>query len=254
MTGKSYLLATVAAFGLLGASQAEAAPPSPPPYSWTGWYFGGNAGYSWGRADSSYVDTAFASLGLPISYLSTEALNGPVWGGQAGYNWQIDNWTVIGLEADFQGTGEKGTTTFALVSDCEGVCSIHHTQSEKISWFGTVRGRFGYLLNSVLWTYATAGLAYGRITGSGTVADSNCACSWSYSKSSTNVGVAAGFGMEGLLPTSSFGKWSWKVEYLYVNLGWVSGTGINPDFQTPYSWSARVTDNIVRAGLNLHFP
>jgi outer membrane immunogenic protein len=252
MDRKSYLLAAAAGISLLDASQALAAPPAPP-FSWTGWYIGGNAGYSWGRAESSYIDTGFASIGLPTSYAGSEALNGFVGGGQTGYNWQIDNWTVVGLETDFQGTGEKGTATFNFISDCEGVCSISNTQSAKISWFGTVRGRFGYLLTPTLWAYTTAGLAYGQITASGNVLDSNCGCSWSYGKTSTNVGVAAGAGLEGLMQ-SSFGKWSWKVEYLYVNLGSVGGTGIDPDFQSQYVWSAKVTDNIVRFGINLYLP
>jgi outer membrane immunogenic protein len=68
------------------------------------------------------------------------------------------------------------------------------------------------------------------------------------------VGWTLGGGVEGVVPNMS--NWTWKAEYLYLDLGSVSGTGLEagPDLGTlPYSWSTKVTDNIVRVGLNYHF-
>ena len=37
-------------------------------------------------------------------------MNGGLFGGQIGYNWQSSNW-VFGLEFDAQWTGQRGSTT-----------------------------------------------------------------------------------------------------------------------------------------------
>src|ERR1700727_2918852 len=70
-----------------------------PGYNWSGFYIGGNVGYSWGRSSDN-----------------SNLTNG---GGQAGYNWQMQNW-VWGLEADIQGTGERGSRD---VSCPTGLCT-----------------------------------------------------------------------------------------------------------------------------------
>src|SRR5487761_36315 len=105
---KKHLLLGVSLVALGAASPAIAAPrapvmPAAPVYNWTGWYAGGNIGYSWGNADSTYTDHGFAP---PTSFSGSEQLDGIIGGAQVGYNWQIGNW-VYGLETDFQGSGEK---------------------------------------------------------------------------------------------------------------------------------------------------
>ena len=54
-----------------------------------------------------------------------------------------------------------------------------------------------------------------------------------------------------------FGNWTAKVEYLYVDLGWISGTATavvpaNPPISL-ISTSAHIRDNIVRGGRNYKF-
>ncbi len=89
-----------------------------PGYNWTGFYVGGNVGYSWGRSnDTSNLNngagtTLFTSLG-------GSNLDGVVGGGQAGYNWQVQNW-VWGFEGDIQGTDERGSRAFTCPV---GICS-----------------------------------------------------------------------------------------------------------------------------------
>jgi outer membrane immunogenic protein len=75
---------------------------------------------------------------------------------------------------------------------------------------------------------------------------------WSYGNSATNVGWTVGAGIEGLVPNTT--SWTWKVEYLCIDFGSVSGTGHDTILVQPYSWSARVADNnILRFGLNYQF-
>jgi outer membrane immunogenic protein len=222
-------------------------------YNWTGWYAGGNIGYGWGNGDANYTDPGFAIVGLPTSISGSEKLDGIIGGVQIGYNWQANNTWVLGLEADFQGSGEKASNNFsASYSDFEGG-TINQNQETKILWFGTVRARAGVLVTPTLLLYGTGGLAYGRISTSGTVTDTGCtpACSWSFGNSATNVGWTLGAGIEGAIPSTR--DWTWKIEYLYMDLGSVSGTGHETDFGSNYSWSAKVTDNIVRVGVNYRF-
>src|SRR6202051_2572496 len=69
-----------------------------PVYDWTGFYIGGNIGYSWGRSSDASTLTNGAGT---VLFASTDKsnLNGVLGGGQIGYNWQRQNW-VLGLDAD----------------------------------------------------------------------------------------------------------------------------------------------------------
>ena len=230
--------------------------PAAMPYSWTGFYVGGNIGYSWGNGDASYSDPGLVSIGLPPSLSGSQKINGVIGGGQVGFNWQANNTWVFGIEADFQGSGEKGSfnNSYADGLDATGATTQILGES-KILWFGTVRGRVGVLVNPTLLLYGTGGLAYGKISTSGSVSDPSCGtgptCSWSFGNSATNVGWTIGAGVEGAIQNTR--DWTWKVEYLYIDLGSVSGTGHESDFGTTYSWSTKVADNILRVGVNYRF-
>jgi outer membrane immunogenic protein len=230
-----------------------APPPPPPPYSWTGFYAGGNIGYSWGHADGSYTENEFSG-DIPNTLSGSTSVDGIIGGGQIGYNWQANNVWLLGIEADFQGSGEKGSFSniFHFV-ECEGPCALTHNQETKLSWFGTVRGRVGVLINPTLLLYGTGGLAYGRIKVSGNLNDTTCGppCPWSYGNSTTKTGWTAGAGIEGAILNTR--DWTWKIEYLYMDLGTVSGNGFDNDFSGPFTWSTKFTDNIVRGGINYRF-
>lgn len=122
--------------------------------------------------------------------------------------------------------------------------------SQKIDWFGTVRGRAGVLVDPKVLLYATGGLAYGEVKTSETVGIVPTA----FSSTTTNVGWTVGAGVEGVLG----GSWTAKLEYLYVDLGKASGTYITPStafgggFLTS-SYSSRITDNVLRVGVNYKF-
>src|SRR5579859_3528311 len=110
-------IATVAATSAMAADLAvkqQAYTKAPvyvePVFDWTGFYVGGNIGYSWGRSSETSTVTNGAGTVL-FSAADTTDLNGIVGGGQIGYNWQMQNW-LFGLEADIQGTGEKGSLGF----------------------------------------------------------------------------------------------------------------------------------------------
>ena len=99
-------------------------------------------------------------------------------------------------------------------------------------WFGTLRGRAGYAVNNIL-LYATVGLAYGTLRAQNTLTGA--------SQSSTDLGWAAGAGMEVAL----LGNWTAKAEYLYVDLNdrpyTVTGTNNGLEF------------HLLRLGVNFRF-
>jgi outer membrane immunogenic protein len=231
----------------IAADMPLKAPPAPPAsvFSWTGFYAGLNAGGSWGRARSEFNISDFTSTA------ASDAVNpdGVIGGGQLGYNWQLDpNW-LIGAEADIQASTEKASTTRFDTVDGEGVTTNYEA---KIDWFGTVRGRLGYVFDRRILLYATGGLAYGRVAISGTSNDSLLGgatlSTTAFSNADINTGWTAGAGVEGVAWDS---RWTWKVEYLYLDLGSIDAavaSGLTMTHAT-----TKFTDNVVRAGLNLHF-
>jgi outer membrane immunogenic protein len=256
-TSKLVISAAVAISAIVGIRAASAADlpartytKAPayidPGYSWTGFYVGGNIGYSWGRSsDTSTLTNAAGTVLLTTSDKTN--LDGIVGGGQIGYNWQMQSW-VWGLEADIQGTGEKGTRTFAfapLINGIRPVTPVAFALTQKIDWFGTVRGRVGILATPKVLFYATGGLAYGEINSSETIATPVPSA---FSASNTNVGWTVGAGVEGVIG----GNWTAKLEYLYIDLRTVSGSFTLPGTDVSY-YNSRIIDNVLRVGVNYKF-
>jgi len=245
---------------VFAADMAVKAPPPAPAavYSWTGWYVGGNVGYSWGNGDVSYDQPATAGTAVHVFMSGSQRLDGVIGGPQVGFNWRASNNFVVGLEADFQWSGEKGSTDLNFAYSLNGPQSVSGPFSSDLTWFGTVRGRAGWLVNPNTLLYATGGVAYGRIATSGALTNTlsqiaaTCACGfWSFNQTTTKTGWTIGGGIEGTVPNTA--NWTWKIEYLYIDFGTISGNGVQVGFEGepfPFTWSTKVTDNIVRVGLN----
>jgi outer membrane immunogenic protein len=248
----------------------KAPPPIVDPWTWTGVYIGVNAGYSWGRSDT-HVDYFTSPGGLPIvpppgSITDVKFdLNGGIAGAQIGANWQSGVW-VIGGEADIQWSGQKGsadflcaTVTATVPGAClgstfvpPGVTGASLALDQKLEWFGTVRARLGVTPAPTVLLYVTGGLAYGEIQTDAILTGrtpAGVASSVAASFSETKAGWTVGAGIEGRLG----GNWTGKIEYLYMDLGSVSGTIINTPALIGANWSSDITDNIVRVGLNYKF-
>lgn len=261
---KDHLLSGVSIVALVLASPSIAA--SSPIYSWTGFYVGGNAGYSWGNVDTNLNDRGLANgFGLatgftnklPGSFPESLRPEGFTGGAQAGYNWQVNpNW-LLGIEADLQGSAEKdhARRQFSYGCDVEGLtCNLTQTRDARIDWFGTARGRIGWLSTPTNLLYLTGGLAYGRVSASGTVTDDirNTGASFTFGDARLKAGFAVGGGFEAAFANST--HWTLKLEYLYVNLGSIGGSGIEPISGSVYNWDAKFVDHIIRVGINYRLP
>jgi outer membrane immunogenic protein len=259
ITAALSLLATSALAADLAPKPYVKAPPvAATVYGWTGFYIGGNVGYSWGRARNSETISNFRTGAALFTDTSSNDVNGVIGGGQIGYNWQAQNW-LFGLEADFQGSGEKGSRDFICVACANDGTNITSTLTQKLTWFGTVRGRVGVLVTPSVLLYGTGGLAYGELTTGGSITGNGLAgvpVTVAFpGTSSTRVGWTAGVGVEGKIAQN----WTAKLEYLYMDLGSVSAGPISTTILVPLrapagvSYSSGFTDNILRVGVNYQF-
>lgn len=240
-------------------------------WNWTGFYIGGNAGYSWGRSntDVSYFNSVTGVPIVPPAGSITGAgfdMNGAIAGGQIGYNWQSSNW-LFGLEADAQWSDERGSAAYRCAATAvggvclpgltflpAGVTGSSLAVNQSLEWFGTVRGRAGVLVTPQVLLYATGGLAYGSIKTSGAfagVTPNGVAVAVAGSSSDTRIGWTVGGGIEGKITTN----WSAKLEYLYMDLdNFRAGSfTLAPGSLIAANVDSRFRDHILRAGINYTF-
>ena len=209
----------------LAPQPTEPLAPTEIPYSWTGFYAGVNAGYGFAGNDRVGAN----ALGVFLGNIGTLKPNGFLGGIQAGYNYEIGNNIVLGLEADFEGAQIKDTVNgFAA--------GVPGRARSDVQWFGTVRPRIGYSFDRFL-VYATGGLAYGQINYklSGPAFGGS-----SFSENDTRVGWVAGAGLEYAITDNI----TTKIEYQYVSFGHheIRGaTNASPNFHS------------VRVGINYKF-
>jgi outer membrane immunogenic protein len=250
-----------------------------PIWDWTGFYVGANGGYSWGRSRTvvDYFNTATGVLIVPPPAGSVTSANfkldGPIAGGQIGYNWQHGAW-VFGFEADAQWSGEKGSSSFLCAGGVAavpggpvipgaclpgltflppGVVGTTLTLNQELEWFGTFRGRVGWLVSPSFLAYVTGGLAFGSVETSGVLAGvtpAGAVVAAAFSNDKTNVGWTVGGGIEAHFG----GNWTGKIEYLYMDLGrFNTSVALAPPTTIGANISSRITDHILRVGINYHF-
>jgi outer membrane immunogenic protein len=155
------------------------------------------------------------------------------------------------------------------------------SESAKLQWLGTLRARAGVTFDRWL-VYGTGGLAYGgvKVDAAATATGAPSAIFFAAtclpngcpflpfgagSSSRTRLGWTVGAGIEGALA----GNWTVKLEYLHVDLGSVDTTFATLPICAGNVVAAvgccinllpgtaairtRVTDEIVRVGLNYRF-
>jgi outer membrane immunogenic protein len=249
-------LTAVAAIATVGSASAadmavKAARPMIAPiavYNWTGFYIGGNAGYSW-RDDNvtSYTLGGVAIVLPPVS--RSQSLNGFIGGGQVGYNWQSGQF-VLGVEGDAAWRDAKSSTSFAFLN---APLNDVTTFSSRENWFATLRPRAGIAVNNFL-LYVTGGAAFEGVEH--TVLESRTSVpggARSYSTDDTRVGWTVGAGVE-----AGFGPWSVGLEYLFADFGNRSLSAAGQTVAGVAFPASAVTfddsqQHIVRAKLNYRF-
>ncbi|MBB3609282.1 outer membrane protein [Rhizobium sp. BK602] len=206
----------------LSVSTPPQAPIESPVFTWTGFYVGVNGGGAFGGKDDFGLHSGDVFLGK-FGKLEGSGFFG---GGQIGYNYQVDQNWVIGLETDFQG----GNIRDSLSND-----GAHATS--KVNWFGTLRPRVGYAYDNTLF-YGTGGLAYGHIDYKASLEGVG-----SFDESKTKAGWVLGAGVEHAFTDHLTAK----LEYQYVDFGKFNAGGDD-------LWSKATVDfHSIRVGLNYKF-
>ena len=155
---------------------------------------------------------------------------------------------------------EGSTTVLCPVAGCfptAGAAGARTaaTLSDKLEWFGTFRGRGGVLVTPSVLLYATGGFAYGSVQtdlGLSGFTATGIPVTVGATRSTDKFGWTIGGGVESMFA----GNWSAKIEYLYVDLGSVSNSVVLPiasGFPLGANVTSRVTDSVIRGGINYHF-
>jgi len=275
-----------------------------PATQWEGFYVGLNAGGIWSTNTtsilSSFVPGSQSSL-YPngATYTGMQSASGAtgniptgnggfIGGGQIGYNWQLTDYWVGGLEADFQGIASRhnegeSLNTVPLVGSYDGGAYVFSPgefytttlNSGNIThYLGTLRGRVGGLATPTLLLVGTGGLAYGNVSSSATITQTNNERSLfapnlapftldpktvtSGRYSNTRLGWTAGADAEWMF----IPNWSAKIGYLYYDLGRVNYTvspivtripaNASPVVVVASQATMRFSGNIIRVGISYH--
>jgi len=261
------LLAAIGTLAFAGAASAAdlppsyKAPPAPPPFSWTGLYFGGTVGAARTKADTSLsvVNGAvplYLATDIPgLNALGASSLSetNAIFGVKAGYNQQWGAF-LLGLEGDISSFHFNPTLA---VDGTPFVGFGGHAQfstNVETSWLATIRGRAGFALDHWLF-YGTGGVAFADVKfsnsyralsplGAGIETGATTA-------SQTQVGWAAGAGVDyALYPHVIL-----SVEYLHVDLGTITASGLvaNNGRSGTFNFSTNVTSDLVRFGAAYKF-
>jgi outer membrane immunogenic protein len=240
-----------------------------------------NGGYGWNGGSVNYAPNDPNAFHGSCSLLNAAAcppsasfsVGGGLAGGQVGYNYQLNSNWLVGVEADYDWSGARGTGNSNFWLGSVGPSTF--VAKESIQSFGTLRGRLGFIPTSPLLIYATGGLAYGTVSENASLApgvggagsgdsgggfgyacySSTGVSCFTGSSSKTSVGWALGAGGEYAITNNI----TFKAEYLYVNLGRANGVdsvATAGGAPAPSSFTANFAAaslNVVRAGLNWKF-
>jgi len=227
-------------------------PPPPPVISWSGFYAGGSVGARWSNTDGEVTsvlagDPSAAPPNLtigPKNAFNSVAFRG---GGYVGANLQVSPMFVVGIEGDGAWANNKQTRDFSFFpSDIAFNTTTVHTPGPagfplggqatdtfqvRTTWDASLRGRAGVLVTPTVLVYATGGVAWLQLEGTGTCSiapalgvDSNCAPGNYFTGTlspavivdkTTRTGWTLGGGGEGMFTPHLL----WRAEYRYSDFG-----------------------------------
>lgn len=246
------LLIAFAALAFSGSAFA-ASPPPAPVTDWTGFYIGGDLGVSALHTSAAANQlTLFGAVPSPLAPISASNNASDFLGSlHAGYNYQIAQFWVAGIEGDWSWTKPQGTFSqpWYLITGLPNGSGVT-TMSTTLDWLSSLRGRLGYLVSPNVLTYATGGVAWGRFGYTASAINNTYVTS--FASSTTSTGYVVGGGLEWAYTKN----WLVRAEYLYY--GFRNGpnvlaqaAGFAP-YPMNFSWSA-ANISVVRVGLTYKF-
>lgn len=194
-------------------------------YNWSGIYVGGQVGFVAGGRIGHEYDGGSDEWDFR---LNPEGAFGGIF---VGYNYQLDNSVVLGLEGDFNWGNAKASG--------DNVSARYYTSSTRLDWMGAVRARAGYAFDRFM-PYVAGGVAFAHFRF-----EELDEGSFNSSASGTLTGWTIGAGAEYAVTDN----WTLRGEYRYTQYG-------NKDFvATPVEddWTARVRTHDLRLGVAYKF-
>ncbi len=170
------------------APTAPVAEVAAPAFSWSGPYFGVHGGYGWADAEVGGV-------------IDLSGFDGGRFGGFVGYNWDLSNGLVVGVEGDVNYDWNDRS-----VGDADEIGT---------DWSGSVRGRVGYALDRTL-IYAAGGWTAANAYVNDPV----------FGDDETTHGWTIGAGVDWAVVDNMFVR----AEYRYNDFGGVSLSDVDVDF------------------------
>jgi outer membrane immunogenic protein len=222
------------------------------PFSWSGFYFGGNIGGNWVDYDSHGFTDVLNTQPLPgpnsTLLASTPAFDNTsaafLGGGQAGYNLQFGP-LVLGLEGDFDGA-PSSTTKSLFVPARSGDSGFSAERKTESDWIGSARIRAGFAYDRFLF-YATGGGAFTDVDVRTTDSYPPNSVFVSSSSRKTQLGWTAGLGAEWAVRKEV----SIGLEYRHSGFGRASyGSGSFGPILTTQSTSVDTSNNQVTLRVN----
>jgi outer membrane immunogenic protein len=224
------LSTTAIAADVYSAGSVKDVPVSVPVTNWTGFYVGLQAGAA-SNASSLKCENGPCD---PISY--DTSLNSVLAGGYVGYNAQYGRF-VLGVEFDMNASLGKNNFSSGSWEAVEDGYKISQ------SYYGSVRGRAGYLLTEALLGYVTGGWAFADYKFDNPSCP-NCA---DWGNLTLIDGNRDGFVIGGGLEYALSQNVHFKGEYLY------SGFGTQTKVYDGVSFPSKLQENQVRIGISYNF-
>ncbi|MGE7367987.1 outer membrane protein [Neorhizobium sp. NPDC001467] len=183
--------------------EAPIAVETAPVFTWSGPYVGLHGGYGWGNGDFSAAPGGFS-----------ENFDGGRFGGFVGYNWQMSNGFVVGLEGDLNYDWNEE--------------SVGAGTDVETGFSGSARARLGYAMDRAL-PYIAGGWTATNIEANTPVGDAD----------DTLHGWTIGAGVDYAFTDNIFGR----AEYRYNDFGSGDLGGVNVDFD----------QHVVNVGIGVKF-
>lgn len=235
-------------FGVNQAAPAAAWPDqSPTAYNWAGAHIGVSGGMRFAEANWKT-----RSLGvLPIDATNFANYNGTGFhaGFLAGYDWQIAERWIVGIEGQF-GIADKETTLPGFLPGVSGSLGggpilPGDTASVKTTWDGALTARLGYLLRPSMLLFGSAGVALQRVEANSTCGALTCGIA----ESSTDAETMFGWTLGGGLETKLLRNWRVRTEYRYADFGTMRANFIYFGIPDPAVVDIRVRTHIAQFAL-----
>lgn len=250
---RSAMVAAAIAVVGVGTAEAQQAGQGSEP-NWTGAYFGANAGMGrlWAGDRMSFDNNGFFFASSNADAFERVARSnrhgdGFVFGGVAGYNWQMGR-IVAGFEADLT---FAGLNTYRKTSGSSPFIYVVK-QNVEADWVATLRPRLGVTVDRAL-IFATAGVAIGsfRTKHDYIVFDTPSklfASRTNISASETLVGSSIGAGIDYALDR----HWVLRFEGQYDHFGSLGGKGdaLNDSGPATLKSNTSVSVGLLRFGVN----